>query len=340
MDEGAPFVQALGAVRPDTAEERTLLITGASSFTGHALSLAAAHSGWRVIAPLTGPRQSYTGVRAARVARLEVEPNIVLLTEARVGSSGLCEAIRATMRSPDSGGRIDAVALHHAVVGDFRSPDYDVGYAVSDATRGARDLVALAAAYGARGVVITRSVFESGQGCTNDPRPITLYAIAKTASSQVWSEEARLAGLAIQHFTITNPVGPFEEPRFIAYLARCWQRRETPVLQSPQYIRDNVAIPVLAEAHLAAVAAASLGQGGHRTPSMWVGSNLDFAQRTAREFGQRWSLRCPVDAAQVPVADEPQIRVGIDPVGFIDGAAESRFWDDFAAFYRPNGLFE
>ena len=39
---------------------------------------------------------------------------------------------------------------------------------------------------------------------------------------------------------IPNPFGPYEEPRFMAYLMKTWLKGEVARVQTPRYVRDNI----------------------------------------------------------------------------------------------------
>ena len=56
----------------------------------------------------------------------------------------------------------------------------------------------------------------------------------------------RRAGVGLGKFVIPNPFGPYEEPRFTAYLMKNWLAGATPNCSSPAYVRDNIHASLLA----------------------------------------------------------------------------------------------
>lgn len=304
----------------------TFVLTGGTSFTGFHFAEALLRSGWRVILPLRGARDEYLGIRNRRLQILESQSGVEIFAQHPMGSQELLGLV--------SGREIAAVGLHHAVVGQYRAVDFDVPGAVAEATKGGREFLAAVLAAGVSGVVLTHSIFESGMGVGDDPRPIGLYAVAKRTVNEVWSEWSRQLGLAVQHFTIANPVGPLEDPRLISYLVKSWRTGGVPRLKAPHYIRDNVACPVLAQSYLNVAREAANGASGSVTPSMWAETNMDFSQRVAREFGLRWDMDLRVGAEEEISSDEPITRIGRDRVDFSDGDEQSRFWDSYAEYYR------
>ena len=97
---------------------------------------------------------------------------------------------------------------------------------------------------------------------------------------------------------IPNPFGPYEEPRFTAYLIRCWRSGETPSVRTPDYVRDNIHVTLLAAAYRRFVeglpAKPAITKYG---PSGYVESQGAFAQRFAREMQPRLGFPCPVEIA-------------------------------------------
>jgi len=303
-----------------------VLLTGVSSFSGSAFGAELAARGHQVTGILSQPRAAYDGVRAERLAMLG--RSISFVESAPMGSDALTSAIAEL-------DAIDVVGLHHATVGDFRSPAYDLGSAVTSATKGAAQMAVDTVSKGATAVVFTRSVFESGFGVTDEVRPIGVYAIAKSATAELWRERFRSLEVTMKDFVIANPVGALEEPRFISYLAQQWQIGNTPMLRSPQNVRDNVPIGLLAAAYADSIEDAVLGDATTVAPSHWVGSNLEFAQRLGREFGARWGIDCNVGIDPDRDNSEPRVRIASDRVEFESATAETAFWNEYATHYSP-----
>ncbi len=60
---------------------------------------------------------------------------------------------------------------------------------------------------------------------------------------------ATILGVAVSKFVIANPFGPFEEPRFGAYLVNTWRKGEVAEVRTPRYLRDNIHVDLLALAY-------------------------------------------------------------------------------------------
>ena len=80
---------------------------------------------------------------------------------------------------------------------------------------------------------------------------------------------------------IPNPFGPYEEPRFTAYLMKSWLAGGSPSCSSPAYVRDNIHVSLLARAY-ARFAGRVPAEGFARTnPSGYAESQGAFTLRLA-----------------------------------------------------------
>src|ERR1700720_870103 len=218
-----------------------ILFTGASSFTGYWFVRELVGSGHQVVAAFRGDDQ-YEGVRAERT-RLVRE-----LCETRFGCAFGADAFLELVRSAP--GEFDVLCHHGAEVGDYRSPDFDPYRAAAlnlhrlpEALRALKDR-------GCGRLVLTGSVFEQNEGAGSQPlRAFSPYGLSKTLTAAAASFYADREGFTFEKFVIPNPFGPFEEPRFTAYLMKTWLAGETAHVQTPRYVRDNIHVSLLAKAY-------------------------------------------------------------------------------------------
>ncbi|EQD48546.1 UDP-glucose 4-epimerase, partial [mine drainage metagenome] len=193
-----------------------ILLTGASSFTGSWFAQTLKSKGHDVWAPLHAAEGSYTGVRQERVARLE-SSGVILSWETPFGSDGFLNQIREG---------IDVICHHAAHVKNYKSSDFDIVWALQENTRNVNSIFAKAKKAGVRVIIHTGSIFEEGEGCGEAPlHAFSPYGLSKGLTHQIlhfWSEHY---GIPLSKFVIPNPFGPFEEPRFCAYLMQCWAKK-------------------------------------------------------------------------------------------------------------------
>ena len=309
-----------------------VLLTGASSFTGAWFARALHACGHQVVAPLRGPEGSYEGVRGERVRVLAGCAELVwgcafgderFLALAADGADLLCH--------------------HAAEVGDYRSAEFDVAAAVAANTRNLRAVLRAMAPRGLRAVLHTGSVFEPGEGAGTLPlRAFSPYGLSKSLTAQLVAYQAAELGLAHAKFVIPNPFGPLEEPRFCAYLAKCWLANRPAEVRTPAYVRDNIHVGLLAASY--AALAARLGAGEAvpvLRPSGYVEAQGAFTLRFSREMRARGSRACEVALPEQAEFAEPMVRINTDPAlpsalrGELAalGWSEAAAWDSIAAHY-------
>jgi UDP-glucose 4-epimerase len=300
-----------------------ILLTGASSFTGlwFARSLAAARH--HVVASLRRRRDDYRAdMRAKRVALLAD------VAECSFGSSfgdgGFLDLCRS--------GSWDLLCHHAAEVGDYRSPAFDVAGALAANTRNFPEV--LGAMRGLRGVMLTGSVFEAGEGAGTTPlRAFSPYGLSKGMTADLVQFYCEAAGMPLGKLVIPNPFGPFEEPRFCAYLIRQWRAGEAAEVRTPAYVRDNIHVDLLAAAYAVFAEKVAVGAGFMRAnPSGYVETQGAFAERFAREIGERTRLDCRVGLAHQTEFPEPPVRINTNPT-IVPGWSEPAAWDAIAEYY-------
>lgn len=303
-----------------------VLLTGASSFTGAWFARALAEGGHEVVAGFRRAADAYEGLRAERLA---------LVGEVAETRFGVAFGDDAFLELLDAGG-FDAVCHHGAEVGDYRSPDFDVAAAFAANTYRAADVARLLAA-ATSCLVVTGSVFEQDEGVGERPlRAFSAYGLSKGLTAAAFAFHAQREGAAYGKFVIPNPFGPFEEPRFTAYLVRSWRAGEIPTVATPAYVRDNIHVSLLAASYRGFVERVQAAGGIHRlAPSGYVESQGAFAQRFAREVGPRLGLEAGVELVDQVEFPEPRMRVNTDPAeALVHDWREADAWDAVAEYYR------
>ena len=308
-----------------------ILFTGSSSFTGSWFLHTLAEAGHGVVATFRSPLDAYERVRARRVA--DVAGVADATAGVAFGDAGFLELLR--------GGEFDVVCHHAAEVTDYRSPAFDVDAAVRANTHGLSAILEALAAQGGS-VILTGSVFESGEGEGDQPlHAFSPYGLSKTLTAEIFKYRCHEAGVPLGKFVIANPFGPWEEPRFTTYLARCWLGGETARVQTPAYVRDNVHVSLLARAYVRFVEETTASGEGYRrlNPSGYVSTQGEFAKRCAQELSSRIGAECPLELVEQTEFPEPLVRVNIDPLDPVGLAwDEGGAWDELAAYYREAAL--
>ncbi len=305
-----------------------VLFTGGSSFTGYWFVQELVRSGHEVVSILRRPVGSYQGRRAERVARL----------------SELCECVSGVCFGDE--GFLDLIArekswdllCHHAAyMTDYRSPDFDVAAALAANTANLRAVLGALGERNCRKLVVTGSVFESGEGAGSEGLPaFSPYGLSKAFTWEFIRHHAASANLRLGKFVIPNPFGPYEEERFTAYLVRTWAAGEAASVKTPAYVRDNIHVSLLARAYLRFVEGLPAEPGLERLgPSGYVESQGAFAQRFAGEMGPRLDMRCELELENQVEFPEPRVRINVDVLDASElDWSEEQAWDELAEYYR------
>lgn len=304
-----------------------ILFTGASSFTGTWFATTLRAAGHDVVATLQGTRDAYAGRRARRVALMQ-DAGVTLVEQCSFGDT-------CFMALLEEG--VDAVCHHGAQVTNYKSLDFDVVSAVRNNTNSARQVIEAAVQCGVRAVVVTGSVFEQDEGLGSEPRrAFSPYGLSKGLSWQVFRYWGAQFGLPVHKFVVPNPFGPYEEPRFCAYLMDKWSKGDTAYVATPAYVRDNIHVSLLAVSYRDFVECAARSDVAlHCGPSGYVESQGTFALRFAREIGGRLELKADLAFADQTEFSEPEMRVNIDrPSPQRLNWSEARAWDELATYYR------
>lgn len=305
-----------------------ILFTGGSSFTGMWFIRELAAAGHHVTATFRHRPEGYPDpLRRGRVARA------VESCEPAYGASFGDAQFLALVK----GGGWDLLAHHAADVTNYKSPEFDVVAALANNTRNLPAVLDSLAAGGCRRVLLTGSVFEGGEGAGSQGLPdFSPYGLSKALTAQAFRYYCGRAGLALGKFVIANPFGPYEEPRYTAYLMKSWLSGATPSCSSPLYVRDNIHVSLLAKAYARFAEGLGADPGFTRlNPSGYVESQGAFTLRLAGEMRTRLGLPCAVELKTQVDFPEPRVRINTDALdaralGWDEGAA----WDGLARHYR------
>lgn len=304
-----------------------ILFTGATSFTGTWFARALAAAGHTVVLAVRSGPSDYSGLRRERLdlvrQHCECRWNMVF------GTPHFLAAI-------EHDGPFDMFCHHAAEVANYKSMDFDALAATDANTRNLPGVLSALARTGCTKVVLTGSVFEADEGAGDEPlEAFSPYGLSKTLTAAIFRFFVHRQGMTLGKFVIPNPFGPYEEPRFADYLMRCWSKGEAAHVNSPNYVRDNVPVSLLALAYADFVADLPTGGLWKCNPSFYVESQGDFARRFAREIGPRLDLPAQLVFAIQTDFSEPVVRTNMDRIR-VDPSRwqESTAWDELAAYYR------
>ncbi|MCB1135540.1 MAG: NAD(P)-dependent oxidoreductase [Chlamydiia bacterium] len=309
-----------------------ILFTGASSFTGYHFVRELSAAGHEVHALFTRDLGDYSGVRLERIQGLEGHCRSYFSNH--FGSPDCFELIQ-------SNGPWDLFCHHAADVRNYKSPDFDIVAAVTRNTLSMRSVLKELKDQGCEHMILTGSVFEAGEGAGSLPmRAFSPYGVSKGLTADICRYYCEELAIHFGKFVIANPFGIFEEPRFTQYLVRCWAKGETPSVQTPDYVRDNIHVDLLAKVYAGVAESFWLAKKeGYWSPSGYIESQGAFAQRFARAMESVWGTACPVRLERQQSFAEPMVRINTEPVRTADyDWDEAAAWESLALYYRAMAL--
>lgn len=300
-----------------------VVFTGSSSFTGLWFLKELITHGHKVTALFRNARESYEGLRAARVDKVcEIVHQAIF--DCPFGASPFLNLLKT---SP-----WDILCHHGAEATNYKSADFDLLAAVKSNTHGLQEVLKNEIGK----VVLTDSVFAPGEGAGSDDLPaVSPYGLSKGLTTQIFQFYCCQARVPLHRFVIPNPFGPYEEPRFVSYVMRQWLQGAIAEVRYPLYVRDNIPISLLAKCY------AEFCEGTEKLirPSGYIDSQGDFTKRLASEMRKRLGIACEYVCAQQTEFLEPAVRVNTDAIRPIDWN-EEQSWDELAAYYQQRHLME
>lgn len=307
-----------------------ILFTGASSFTGFWFVQRLLADGHEVVATFTrATTQFYDGLRRARLDRLLAGGRMQAVFDVRFGSPEFIALIQAMPA-------FDLLCHHGAEVQNFKSPDFDVHGALAANTKNLPAVLDALRARGVRHLLLTGTYFEPLHEPGENGGAVSPYGLSKGLTTQMFKYWCSTRGVKLARFTLPNPIGPLEEPRFVSYLVNAWLDDKVPVISTPDYVRDNAPIDALAQCYseFATFFLSARDPMVEIDPSGWVETNLEFAHRVARECGARLDVPCSLNHVVQTEFDQPRVRRNRTPIlGGRPAATEAEFWDGYVGFY-------
>jgi nucleoside-diphosphate-sugar epimerase len=299
-----------------------VLLTGGSSFTGTHFAQALVAAGHEVTLTLQGGRANYTGLRAKRLATLEGRVRFV--EDAPFGSDRFLALLAEKTW--------DRLCHHGADTTNYRTDAFDLHGALARNTHNARRVLEALAASATRSpqLVLTGSFWEPRDAGGRYEPAFTPYALSKALTADIFRYECDRVGVPLTRFVVPNPFGPLEEDRFTNYLVRCFAQGEPAEVRTPDYVRDNIPVDLLAKCYAGAVNNAATGPYCPVDPSGYVERQGDFAKRVARNLHERLGWACDVRESVQTQFSEPMIRINSTSAKRLVEWNEQLSWDSFA----------
>jgi len=303
-----------------------IVFTGASSFTGYWFVRKLAEKGHEIYATFQKGKEEYEGVRRERVEG--ALPYCTPLFNCTFGSDHFLDTLMSI-------GKIDRLCHHASDVNDYKNPTFNVLKAVENNTFQLRSVLAALKKRGVGKVVLTGSFTEQNEGIGSEPlHAFSPYGLSKGMTFDVFQFETHWQNIPLAKFVIPTPFGPYEEQRFTSYLIANWLENRKPTVTYPDYVRDYVPAPLLAESYAEFALKPPTEALERCSPSFFSESNKAFTERIALKMRPRFGLPCEYNLLEQNTFQEPKERKNTGP---IDPARyhwdEEKYWDEYAGHY-------
>lgn len=306
-----------------------ILFTGGSSFSGMWFARELALAGHEVTCCFRN--SNYEGLRKKRVERLL--PVCEPVFDCSFGSPSFMQVIASSSW--------DMLCHHAADVRDYKSPDFNFAAALSSNTQNLQSILLALQKQGCNRVLLTGSVFEQNEGAGSDNlRAVSPYGLSKGLTADVFRYFCAALSMKLGKFVIPNPFGPYEEPRYTSYLMKTWREGQTASVKTPDYVRDNIPVSLLAKAYRSFAESLTAHPGYVKmNPSCYAETQGAFTSRFSREMQSRLSLPCAFELYPQVDFPEPKVRINTDPLPYDQlGWNEKEAWDNLATYYQ--GIFK
>lgn len=234
----------------------------------------------------------------------------------------------------------DCFCHHAAWVENYKSPDFDVIYALNNNTYNLNQVICSLKRFGCEKIILTGSVFEQGEGKGDDVAlAASPYGLSKGLTSDFFRYYSFKNQMPLAKFVIPNPFGPYEELKYTGYLMSSWLKNIKAEVKTPLYVRDNIHVSLLSRAYAEFAGRKQDGLFVRFNPSGYVESQADFTLRFAREIRKRLKIPCEFDILPQTIFLEPIKRVNFDHLDYkFYNWNEDKAWDEIAEYYKGLNL--
>ncbi|GAB4236643.1 MAG: hypothetical protein Tsb0021_16390 [Chlamydiales bacterium] len=293
-----------------------ILFTGSSSFTGMWFVQELLNRGHSLTLTLTKPLNSYTGIRKERIQR--IKERCVLLEECRFGDAQFLEHL--------SSQSFDLLCHHGAEVTQYKSPSFPVIDALRQNTYNLESVLEFFPR-----IILTGTVFEQNEGLNpSSAHAFSPYGLSKGLTYELFRFFCHQKKISLGKFVIPNPFGPYEEEKFTHYLMRTWSEGNVTEVKTPDYVRDNIHVSLLAKYYADFTESNSIVC----CPRGYAETQAMFTKRLAKEVSSRTGWECQYKINTQTTFTEPieRINAGIVQREVFDWD-EVIAWDHYVNYY-------
>jgi nucleoside-diphosphate-sugar epimerase len=299
-----------------------IVFTGATSFTGLWFVQELVKRGHSVLALIQKKEEDYSGIRKERLQKVKEICDVAF--DCPFGTDRFLA--EAKEYQPD------LLCHHGAHVENYKSPDFCISSALEKNTLNLKKTLQTLSV---KGVLLTGSVFEPNEG-KGSSIAVSPYGLSKGLTWNVFDYFCQILHIPLAKFVIANPFGPFEEQRFTHFLIQQWKKGFTAEIQTPDYVRDNIHVSLLAKAYSRfAETFYDQKRGMKLNPSCYVETQKEFTERFSKQMEKKLVIPCPFVLKNQTEFLEPKVRVNTDILNWNDlNFNEEEAWEEIACWYK------
>jgi nucleoside-diphosphate-sugar epimerase len=234
------------------------------------------------------------------------------------------------------GDGIDVLCHHGSDVANYKSNSFNICEALRNNTNNIQHVFDNLRKSNCSTVIYTGSIFENGEGSGSLPlRAFSHYGLSKSFTYETLKYFCEIDNIKIGKFVIPNPFGPYEEFRFTSFLIQNWFKGNVPQIKTPDYVRDNIHVDLLAKAYTEFVNKVFTNTDKIQkiNPSCYTETQGNFAKRFAYEMEKRINIPCNFESLQQTDFSEPLKRVNTENIMKSYNWNENSAWDKLAEYY-------
>lgn len=305
-----------------------ILLTGATSLTGFWFARQLKDSGHTVKCLMTrNSAADYTGLKSAiRFSHLQAE--FPLLYNAAFGTEAFQQILEAE--------EFDLLCLHGSHIPEYKSQSFNIAESLFHNLHNINDVFAILQRKKNR-ILLTGTLFEPNEGLDGKPAEAgSPYGLAKGLITQAFRYYSIKFTVPMRHFVVANPFGPLEDRKFNYYLMDCWLNGKKAQVKTPDYVRDNIPVTLLALAYEKACRDL-MGQANlfsSTRPSGYVGTQAKFTALMAEHMRGLLHIPCEFECLKQIDFLEPMDRHNSENAFVVfPEFSEETFWSEYSHYY-------
>jgi UDP-glucose 4-epimerase len=230
---------------------------------------------------------------------------------------------------------IDVYCHHGAYTTNYNAVDFPIQYAVEKNTKNLSTVANILREKKCHSIAVSSSIFAGHGPISSSDVPFSGYGESKWQTDQLFLDACKKHQLRWARYVIPNPFGPQDNPKFLYEMGNKWSLGEPLVLKTPDFIRDNIHVRLLAE-HYASWIENLQSQPSQiqSFPSGYVEKIGDFAERVAIEMRKRTGWACDIQRSKKPMDNQPTTLHNTEVIKHRPFTQEQTDWDLLAEWFQ------